>query len=287
MKYLHFLILLLFLYCCQATGKKKEIVDSPAGYDLSTPEKFLMPEELDELSGISYFSDPQILYAVNDEEGKIYQIELGKNNKTKPFKFTKKGDFEDLASDGQYWYALKSSGKLLRIFQPFTDSFQVREFEYPEKKNEFEAVFFDPVKKKIIMLCKLCSPSADGKIPAYSLDTVNSAFVYEPEYSPDSNVLKKIIGKTHASIRPSGAAFHPITGELYILSIHDRMLLIMKDGILKNAYSLPKKTFRQPEGITFSPNGDMYISNEAVEAIANVLKFSYQPGTTISVPPKP
>jgi uncharacterized protein YjiK len=89
--------------------------------------------------------------------------------------------------------------------------------------------------------------------------------------------VMNIMGKAKIDIRPSAAAIHPKTGDLYIISSQDKLLIIMKDGVVKASYKLPKKTFRQPEGLTFAPNGDMYISNEAAEAIANILAFRYKP----------
>jgi hypothetical protein len=276
MKYIKITILILLLASCQMNGGEKEKVVSPPGYDLSSPEKFLMQEELDEISGIIYGNEPGLIYTLNDEEGKIYSLNLSKANKLRPFKFTKKGDFEDLCFDGQYWYALKSNGKVLRITYAFTDSFIVKEYDYPEKGHEYETIFFDPAMKKTIILCKICPAYIDGKIPSYSLDTSKSAFTYEPFYSPDTLAVKQAMGKQKIDIRPSAAAIHPKTGELYIISSQDRLLIIMKDGIVKSSYKLPKKTFRQPEGLTFAPNGDMYISNEAGESIANILAFRYQ-----------
>jgi len=277
MKYIRITILLIFLASCQANGNKNEIVVSPPGYDLSSPEKFLMPEDLDEISGIIFISDPGQFYTLNDEEGKIYSLDLTKKSRLKPFKFTKKGDFEDLCSDGQYLYAIKSNGKVFRISNAFTDSFTLKEYDYPEKGNEFETIFFDPGTKKLVILCKICSTYMNGKIPAFSLDTAKSEFTYEPAYAPDTLAVMNLMGKKKIDVRPSAAAIHPKTGELYIISSQDRLIIIMKNGVVTATYKLSKKMFRQPEGLTFAPNGDMYISNEAAESIANILAFRYTP----------
>jgi len=277
MKYIRIIILIFLLASCQTNGTKDEKVVSPPGYDLSSPEKFLMQEDLDEISGLLYVNDPGHLYTLNDEEGKIYSLDLGKKSKLQPFKFTKKGDFEDLCSDGQYLYAIKSNGKVFRISNAFTDSFTLKEYDYPEKGNEFETIFFDPGTKKLVILCKICSTYMNGKIPAFSLDTAKSEFTYEPAYAPDTLAVMNLMGKKKIDVRPSAAAIHPKTGELYIISSQDRLIIIMKNGVVTATYKLSKKMFRQPEGLTFAPNGDMYISNEAAESIANILAFRYTP----------
>lgn len=277
MKYIRFCVWILILISCQSKSTKDETVESPPGYDLASAEKFLMPEELDEISGIIYTGDPGHIYTLNDEEGKIYSIDLYKKSKMMPFKFTKKGDFEDLCSDGSYLYALKSNGKVFRISYAFTDSFLVKEFDFPEKGNEFEAILYDPLIKKPVIICKICSTYINGKIQAFALDTSNAQFTYVPAFAPDTLTIMNLMGKQKIDVRPSAAAIHPKTGELYIVSSQDKLLVIMKDGKVTASYKLSKKIFRQPEGLAFAPNGDMYISNEAAESIANILAFRYHP----------
>ena len=63
--------------------------------------------------------------------------------------------------------------------------------------------------------------------------------------------------------RPSDMAAHPVFGELYILDGVVPQLLIMDvSGTLKDVYSFNEEFFPQPEGIAFSPDGSLFISNE-------------------------
>ena len=58
-------------------------------------------------------------------------------------------------------------------------------------------------------------------------------------------------------------AIHPITGEYYVLEgVRPKLLIIDRDGHLKNAYFLEKAMFPQPEGITFNEEGILFISSE-------------------------
>jgi hypothetical protein len=287
MKYSRVITFLFALVACQAGIKNEEPVISPPGYDFSNPVKYLMKEELDEISGIIYMNDPPRIVTLNDEEGKLYTVNLESSEKPGHFKFAKKGDFEDLCFDGQYWYAMKSKGIVFRIKNAFSDSFSVKEFPFPEMGNEFETIFYDPSVKKTIILCKQCLTSVNGRVPAYSLDTTTSTFPYEPMYSPDTLSIMNMLGKKKIKFRPSGAAINPLTGELYILASSDKLLLIMKGGEIMQVIKLSKNLFRQPEGITFAPNGDLYISNEAKDAIGNILLFRYDPTRITTTPRKP
>ena len=48
------------------------------------------------------------------------------------------------------------------------------------------------------------------------------------------------------------------------------------NGTLKQVYPLNAQLFKQPEGIAFTPSGDMLISNEAAgKGAANILYYKY------------
>lgn len=269
------ILICLALAACSGGRKNDTPMQSPTGYNLNSPETILLSEKLDEISGIRYNSANKQFIAVNDEEGKLYKIDLEGKVVDKAFKFAKKGDFEELDFDGTYWYAVKSNGEIHRIANAFTDSPDVKIFPFSESGVEFETTCFDPSKQKIFILTKTPKTLQEGKIPAYVLDTVTGNFNFAPEYSPDSAALTQIAGNPKLFCKPTSAAFHPVSGELYIISVNDRMLLIMNNGSVKHYYKLDKKTFRQPEGICFAPNGDMMISNEAGDGKANIQVFRY------------
>lgn len=54
------------------------------------------------------------------------------------------------------------------------------------------------------------------------------------------------------------------------------MLLIMDySGTIKKLYQLGKD-FAQPKGITFSPQGEIFISNEGTKQSGNILKVEIE-----------
>lgn len=275
------ILICLALVACSGGSQNSTEMASPAGYDLNNPEKILLNEKLDEISGIRYDSANKQFIALNDEEGKLYKIDMDGKVVGKAFKFAKKGDFEELDFDGTFWYAVKSNGEIHRIANAFTDSPDVKVFPFTEPGVEFETTCFDPSQRKLFILTKTPKALREGRVPAYVLDTTTGAFNYAAEYSLDSAALTLVAGNPKLFCKPTSAAFHPISGDLYIISVNDRMLLIMNNGTVKHYFKLNKKTFRQPEGICFAPNGDMMISNEAGDGKANILVFRNGAGQAV------
>lgn len=52
-----------------------------------------------------------------------------------------------------------------------------------------------------------------------------------------------------------------------------KMLIPTKNGGIKELYHLDQNDFGNPEGITFSPDSTLYISNEAENKPANASKI--------------
>ena len=55
------------------------------------------------------------------------------------------------------------------------------------------------------------------------------------------------------------------------------MIIIDRKGNVLDVQDLRNNIFRQPEGICFSPSGDLFISNEGNGGKATILRFKLQP----------
>ncbi len=123
------------------------------------------------------------------------------------------------------------------------------------------------------MLCKNCEDDKKKLVTAFVCNPDSS--VYNVAYQID---VKKIAEKSKEEkfhFKSSAAAINPLTNELYILSSVNKLLVIAdKNGNVKESFKLDPVTFNQPEGITFTPWGDLLISNEKGDNdAANILIF--------------
>ncbi|HVI47027.1 MAG TPA: hypothetical protein VM802_19275 [Chitinophaga sp.] len=282
MKLLPLLIpILCCLSCNYYSDREQKVYSSPAGYDLKEPVRYRVRESMQEISGIELFPDEHNIIAINDEEGKIFQIDVSTTSAYPSRKFAKDGDYEDVCRTDSGWFVLKSNGSLYEIHYPFTDSISSTHYKLPkEGKREFETTYYDKGRNSIVMICKNCADDKElGITSAYSFSLATRTFDSAATYHFDAREIARLAGSDMRFFKPSAAAIHPIEKRLYIVASVNGLLVIADlNGHVQEAYNLKHRLFLQPEGLAFAPNGDMYISNEGgYDGVANILKFTYKP----------
>ncbi|MEP6594637.1 MAG: SdiA-regulated domain-containing protein [Ginsengibacter sp.] len=267
--------LILLSVSCQ-TAKQKKLLPSPPGFDLQTPVTLKLNSELDEISGISFYQKDSTVFGIEDEDGIFFKIDLNNNGKAKSWHFDKKRDYEDVALVDSTFYVLVSNGDIETI-QFKNDSILTNKADFPNADkhiDEFESLYYDDSLGKLIMLCKECQDDKKKRVTAWSVDIKSLEFT-PAAYTIDVSPIKAKSGEEKFHFKPSAATIDPVTNELYILSAVNKLLVIAdRKGNVKEVYNLDPKIFKQPEGITFTPSGDLLISNEAAGiGAANILIF--------------
>ena len=269
------LLIITTLASCQMVTFK-----SPPGYTLKEPKITRLAESLHEISGIALLNkNADTFYALNDEDGKLFYFNLQKK-KTAFVKFGKPGDYEDVAINNNEFVVMKSTGDfysfpLSVVGKDKVDS--VTESKNPIPKNEYEGLFVDST-GRLFVLCKTCKgdkPSVAVKV--YTLiKAANGSYVADTIYHIDVTAITNFLKEEKLSFRPSAFAIQPITKEWYIISSVNKLLVVADaDFKVKAAYKLKPNLFRQPEGIAFDKDGNMYVSNEGRDEDADILTFKY------------
>lgn len=248
---------------------------SPDGYNLNKPILLKLPVELDEISGLAFYANDTSVFAIGDEFGWLYKIPLLPHQPIRKWKFSNEGDYEDLAMVDKVFYVLKSNGNITAF--TFDDRNQIlnQHQDFPVNGNEFEILYYDPKIFKLTMICKDCDEDKKKALTVYYYNLLNKSF----DDSATINVtsIANMIGEKKIKFKPSAAAINPVTHELFIVSSVNKLLVVAdRNGNPKKTYPIDGNLFKQPEGITFTPDGDMIISNEAADrGAANLLFFKY------------
>jgi uncharacterized protein YjiK len=247
-------------------------------YDFSLPdEKFSLGDHLHEISGMAYIPGTNYILAENDEKGDIFTIDFkNKQDRVNKIKFGGKGDYEDIVYTDSAVYMLVSSGSIVKV--PKDSTRATTEFDFEKGgKNEFETLYLDEESHSLIMLCKECSHEKDEIRVAYRFDLATELFSAEPAYTIHISEIQKKLGDDKAEFKPSAAGINPVTKKLFIVASVGKVLVIAdKSGKVEQVFRLDPAMYNQPEGMTFAPNGDLYISNEGGEGIATILKFGFK-----------
>ncbi|MEO1050306.1 MAG: SdiA-regulated domain-containing protein [Bacteroidota bacterium] len=256
------------------------------GYDLANPDhRYSLDDDLEEISGLSYFR-PDQLAMIEDESGTLYIYDFDEDEITKEYKFHKDGDYEGIEMIHRKAYVIKSNGKLYHFKVMKNGKTDTERVETPLNiKNDVEGLCHDPANHRLLIACK-----GDGDIKGndvkgkaiYALDLDTYTLSKEPVYTISKKQLKAVNEASDNPFKikdfsPSGLAVHPKTGQLYVIASDGHLLVVLNtDGSVGAIAPLYPKLFRQPEGICFSPDGDLYIASEGRGGKGYILEFKYK-----------
>lgn len=280
--HLQILVLCNLLIGLTTCSNKKIHYASPRGYDLNQPYVYTLPEALNEISGVVYYPRDSSVFAIQDEKGWLFKIHLKSPLEIERWKFSSGGDYEDVALVDSTFYVLKSKGVIEKFRFMSGDSLALQSFRLTENaKNEFETLYYDNTINQLIVICKNCQGDNKGQVSSWAFDPATDSF--SQAFTIETSRIREQLGDDEKSrFKPSAAAIHPLTGELYIMaSVNHALVILNKDHSVKGTYQINPSLFKQPEGLTFTPKGDMIISNESAEkgSAADILFFKYNKPT--------
>lgn len=236
-----------------------------------------LPKELKEVSGIAWLKDGKIA-SVQDEEGIIFIYDLEKRKIVDEINFAEEGDYEGIAINDDDAYVLRSDGTIFEILDFRGSNKSTNNFDTGfSAKNNMETLEIDKKDNNLIIAPKDRDRTKDFKgLYQISINSRKTEAIPKIKINMNDAAFKnKKRQKLYNSFNPSDMAIHPKTGEYYVLEgINPKLMILNKSGAIKKIYELDKKSFAQPEGITFGADGTLYISNEAGDNAANIMEIS-------------
>jgi len=260
------------------------------GYNFNSPEVFLLDKKLTEISGLAFDRNKDYFLAHNDEKGHIYVINKTDGAILKDFKFGSKGDYEGIACLNDKYVVVGSNGRL-HFYDDENDETQTVKTKL-SSTNDVEGLCFLSENNQLLLACKGRSfenlnEKATKVIYSYDLDS--NQLNEDPFLKINRDDLEKIVKRDYleeseSKIRklvnrikdfaPSGIAIHPETKAYYIVSARGSTLVVIDSNKeLDEVIFLNDKTNKQPEGISFDKESNLYISTEGRGLRAKIFKF--------------
>lgn len=257
---------------------------------------FELPSDLKEISGISFLS-PEVVLAIQDEDGILYHYNINDKKIIKEFEFGKPDDYEDLVRVGKDVFVVSSNGTIIQIIDFESATPQIKKFKTELKKeNDIEGLAYEPKNHRLLLGTKANGLDNDENtkaIYAFDLKTMklNTTPVYQLKLAEIESFFKgdalvesskkflKALGNQNLNkiFRTSALTVNPKNNMIFILSsINNLIAVLTPDGKLSHIIQFEGKEYKQPEGIAFAENGKLYISNEAGKnGDANIIELEY------------
>ncbi|MEP7233634.1 MAG: hypothetical protein ABI691_25460 [Ginsengibacter sp.] len=272
-------VFLLLLTGCSSLEHKISLASGE--YDLDNPSKLVLGDALSEISGISFYAKDSSVFAISDETGFLYKIYMKKGFRINEWTFDIKRDYEDVMLYDSAFYVLESNGNIEKLtFAPNGDTVYNRRTVFPgnnKLKREFESLYYDEEYKGFVMICKDCEDDDSKSTTAWLYDPVADSYtpsIFKIALGP---VAEKL-GLEQIKFRPSAATVNPITKDIWIVSSTNAVIVVIDHkGNMKDVFTLNTSIFNKPEGITFTPWGDLLVSNEAGDKYGSATLLIFKP----------
>ncbi len=256
-----------------------------------------LPEELSEISGITFLND-SVLVAIQDEEGMLYYYNLPQNKIIKKQSFAGQGDYEDLVKVGNDMYAITSEGVISQIKDFESSNPVLKTYTTPlGKTNDIEGMGYDAKSHRLLIAPKEYGIDQDKTSKQiYGFDLKTMTFQSKPMYTiklseieaqfqgdafeESSKKFLKALGNQNMNkvFRSSAISVNERTGEIYILSSLNGLILILSPkSTISKIIQINGPEYKQPEGLAFSPGGKLYVSNEGGKSgIGNIIEIIHE-----------
>jgi len=255
------------------SGKKNK---QNASSEVKIIDKWELPGILREVSGIAYLGKDQFA-CVQDESGVVFIYNTATNKIDNQITFGATGDYEGIALVGRTAYVLRSNGKIYEVNNIDTQTPKIKEYSTAlTAKNDVEGITYDARHNRLLLAIKGAETDASNFKGVYAFDLktkeLSTAPVIKIDLTDPLLPIKKGKKPTN-NLQPSEIGINPATQEIYLTEAANPQLFILNaDGTIKARYKLNKDNFSQPEGLTFTPSGELYIANEGKEENGNILR---------------
>lgn len=241
------------------------------GFNFDRPQVVKLPKKLKEISGLAGWKSDGQLLAVQDEDGLFFVVDAKQGTIIEEFKFGKDRDYEGIARKGDEVYVLEGDGDFHHItFVAGQTEYEANKIETDfTSRNDTEGICYDSETNSLLIVPKEdqfdTSDKNDYQRAIYSYDLETQLMSTTPAFYIDQFAVgQAVYGKNRPFLmKPSGIAVDPITKDIYVIaSVGNILVVIDRENDIKHIEMLREKIFRQPEGICFDTEGNLYISSE-------------------------
>ena len=260
-----------------ATGLTRNArFDLPAG----PTRQWKLPGILREISGLAMTADGR-LFAIEDEKALVYELDYSNGSLVNRFSLGGppiKGDFEGIAiaGDGAF-YVVTSVGRLFRFAEGGSnEAVRYQSYELGTRERcELEGLAWVASRNALALACKRVYDGKKRFIRIYFWSIEHEELLSEP-MQVDIRSARGLMGSKRLNV--SGIEWEAASDHLVMVAAGERTVIeVSASGELVWAGQLDKRYHRQAEGITFDPDGNLWIADEGGRGAARLATYAVDP----------
>ena len=243
-------------------------------YDFSHPAEVIkLPKELKEVSGIRFIND-SMLVMISDSKPDIFFYNIRQEAIVKQIRVGSRGDFEDIAVSGERIFVIQSNGVLWTVGQ-YNESPTLTADSLPlQQPFEIEGLSTNKKGDSLFLAAKYWHQDdlvPSGMLPVWGWSLSEKKRSEKPILLVPDKVSSS---KGQQEFHTSGILPVYPEGRWLLISTNNKFIVQMNTaGQVDTLIKLDEDVFVKPEGIAFSPDGNLYISNEGKYDKATLLAF--------------
>lgn len=224
-----------------------------------------LPSTLQNISAIDFIPSGKIA-CLQSEIGSIFIFNLVTGDIDDEIVFGPPGDYEGLVIVGKSAYIACADGRILEVDDYHSDSPKVTEYgTHLTVAEDVSGICYDRKNKRLLVTARSIDDANQFYKGIYAFSLGQKRMAVKPAIRIDlrSNVFSGMQPRNLQSVfQPSDIDIHPVTGLIYMIDGTRRQLLRMRQSeAIKDLTELNRAKFFQPEGITFTPSGELFIAS--------------------------
>ncbi len=263
------IVTLFFILICTTVFSYGSVIDTlrpdSATDVVKITRSWILPSTLRNVSAIDFTTSGKIA-CLQAEIGSIFIFNLETGSIDDEIVFGPPGDYEGLALVGKNAYIACADGRILEVDDYRSEQPKVIEYgTHLTVAENISGICYDRKNKRLLVSARSIDEANQFYKGIYAFSLTQKRMAVKPAIRIDlrSPVFSGMQPRNVQSVfQPSDLDIHPQSGLLYMIDGTRRQLLRMRlSEAIKDLSELNRAKFFQPEGITFTPSGEIFIAS--------------------------
>lgn len=225
-----------------------------------------LPPVLQNISAFD-FIDTDHIACIQAAIGSIFIYDLNKRSIESEIPFATPGDYKGIAIVGKSAFIACADGRIVEVADYRSEKPTVKEYGTNlTVRDDVEGICYDKKNARLLVCIRGDIEEPENEKGIYAFDLASRSMPIKPVLTidlRDTMINKGDSKRLQTLILPSDIDIDPVTHYVYVCDATKSQVLVMdENGKIKSLFLFDRESMIQPEGIRFTPSGELYLASE-------------------------